>query len=167
MSEETPQIEETVEQWAQARLEALAAQAGEVASGFYLCAAREREHRPRSEWGRLGVRVRPVRAERAAPGAFAIEWFTRRWVNRTGSRAQTFTNYIRRGTGDRYPRSALAAVAHPWELALAEALEERFAEIRRLVRGVSRLRTAFRQHAKLERALAEGRGQCGPSGTTA
>jgi hypothetical protein len=139
---------------------ALAAEAAEVASQFYLRAARERAERPRDEWGRRGVRVRPVRAERAAPGAFAIEWFTRRWVNRTGSRARTFTTYLRRGTGYRYSRSALAGVAQPWELALAEALEERFAEIRRLARGVSRVRMAFRQHAKLERMVSEGPGQC-------
>ena len=98
---ETPDIEETIEHWALARLEKLAAEAGEVASGFYLRAAQERGHRPRSEWGRLGVRVRTLRATRAAPGSFAIEWFTRRWVNRTGSQAQTFTRYLRRGTGDR------------------------------------------------------------------
>jgi hypothetical protein len=115
------------------------------------------------------VRARPARAAR---GAFAIEWFTRRWINRNGSRAQTFTTYLRRGTGDRYPRSDLAGVAHPWEFALAEALEDRFledrfAEIRQLARGVSRVRMAFRQHAKPEPALAEGRGQCGPSGTNA
>jgi hypothetical protein len=152
MSDETRRIDETVEAWAQARLEALAAEAGEVASQFYLRAARERASRPRSEWGRLGVRVRPLRAVRAAPGAFAIEWFTRRWVNK--ARAQTFTSYIRRGTGDRYARSALAAVAQPWEVELAEALEERFAEIRCLARSVSRVRMAFRQHAKLERTLA-------------
>jgi hypothetical protein len=30
MSEQNPKIEETIEQWAQARLEALAAEAGEV-----------------------------------------------------------------------------------------------------------------------------------------
>ena len=133
----------------------LAANAAEVASQFYLRAARERAERPRDEWGRLGVRVRAVRAARSAPGAFAIEWFTRRWVNRTGSRSQTFTHYIRRGTGDRYPRSALAAAAQPWELELAEALEERCAEVRRLARSVSRVRMAFRQHAKLECAVAE------------
>jgi len=167
MSEQSPKIEETIEQWAQARLEALAAEAGEVASQFYLRAAQERAQRPRSEWGRLGVRVRPVRAERAAPGAFAIEWFTRRWVNRSGSRPQTFTAYLRRGAGERYPRSTLAAVAQPWEIELAETLEERFAEIRRLARGVSRVRMAFRQHAKLERALAEGRGQYEQSGINA
>jgi hypothetical protein len=157
MSHERPEIADTVEQWAQARLAALAAEAGEVAAQFYLRAAQERAQRPRDEWGRLGVRVRALRTARAAPGAFAIEWFTRRWVNRTGSRARTFTNYLSRGTADRYPRAALAAVAQPWELALAETLEERFAEIRRLARSVSRVRMAFRLHAKLERATDAGR----------
>ena len=57
MSEQSPQIEETIEQWAQARLEALAAEAGKLASRFYLRAAQERAQRPPSEWGRLGVRV--------------------------------------------------------------------------------------------------------------
>jgi hypothetical protein len=160
MADEALQIEETVESWAQARLEALAAEAGEAASRFYLLAAQERAKRPRSEWGRLGVRVRPLRAARSAPGTFSIEWFTRRWVNKTATGAQTFTTYLRRGTGDRYPRAALASVAQPWELALAEELEDRFAEIRRLARSVSRVRMAFRQHAKLERAHAEqGRGE--------
>ena len=155
MAEKAVQIEETVETWAQARLEALAAEAGEAASQYYLRAAQERARRPRSEWGRLGVRVRPLRAARSAPGAFAIEWFTRRWVNKTATGTQAFTTYIRRGTGDRYPSSALARVAQPWELALAEALEARFAEIRRLARSISRVRMAFRQHAKLERTVAE------------
>jgi hypothetical protein len=156
MSEDTRQIEESVEAWARARLDDLAAEAAEVASQFYVGAAQERAQRPRDEWGRLGVRVRPVRAVRAAPGAFSIEWFTRRWVNRAGSRARTFTTYLRRGKGDRYSRSALAGVAQPWELALADALEERFAEIRRLARDVSRVRMVFRQHAKLERMITEG-----------
>jgi len=157
MSHERPEIADTVEHWAQARLQALAAEAGEVAAEFYLRAAQERAQRPRDEWGRLGVRVRSLRTARAAPGAFAIEWFTRRWVNRTGSRARTFTDYLRRGAGDRYPRAALAAVAQPWELALAEALEARFAEIRRLARSISRVRMACRLHAKLERATDAGR----------
>ena len=155
MSDETPDIGEVVENWAQARLEELAAEAGEVATLFYERTARERANRPRSQWGRLGVRVRSVRATRSAPSAFAIEWFTRRWVNKTAAGAQTFTSYIRRGTGDRYPRSALAGVAQPWELAIADDLEDRFAEIRRLARSVSRVRMAFRQHVKLECTVTE------------
>jgi hypothetical protein len=153
--EETPDIEEILERWAQARLAALAAQAGEVAALYYAQAARERARRPRSQWGRLGVRVRRVRATRSAPGAFAIEWFTRRWVNRTPGGARNFTAYVRRGTADRYPRAALAGVAQPWELAIAEPLEERFAEIRRLARSVSRVRAVVRQHGRLERTLLE------------
>ena len=42
---ETPDIEETIEHWALARLEKLAAEAEEVASGFYLRAAQERHWR--------------------------------------------------------------------------------------------------------------------------
>jgi hypothetical protein len=159
MSQERPEIADTVEHWAQTRLDALAAEAGEVASRFYLRAAQERANRPRGEWGRLGVRVRALRTARAAPGSFAIEWFTRRWVNKTGTKSRTFTTYLRRGTGDRYPRSAFTAVAQPWELELAESLEERFAEIRRLARSVSRVRMAFRLHAKLERAVTDALGQ--------
>jgi hypothetical protein len=155
MSQARLEIAETLEHWARTRLEALAAEAGELAAGFYLRAAQERAQRPRSEWGRLGVRVRVLRTARSAPGAFAIEWFSRRWVNKTATGTQAFTTYIRRGTGDRYPSSALARVAQPWELALAEALEARFAEIRRLARSISRVRMAFRQHAKLERTVAE------------
>jgi hypothetical protein len=47
------------------------------------------------------------------------------------------------------------ASPRPWELAIADALEDRFAEIRRLARSVSNVRTAFRHHAKLERTLFE------------
>jgi hypothetical protein len=36
-----------------------------------------------------------------------------------------------------------------------------------LARGVSRVRMAFRQHARLERALAEERGQYDQSGSKA
>lgn len=77
-------------------------------------------------------------------------------MNRSRDGAQTFTRYLRRGTGDRYPRSALAAMAQRRGLALAEALEERFGQIRCLAHSVSRVRMVVRQDAKLERAMGEG-----------
>jgi hypothetical protein len=147
-------IEAVIDAWAEERLAALAAEAGELAARFFERAAQERARRPRSEWGRLGVRVRRPRAGRAAPGAFAIEWFTRRWVNPRAAGARTFTTYLRRGGGDRYPRSAFAGVAQPWEAELAEALEGRFAAIRRLARSITRVRRVVREHAKLEGWLA-------------
>jgi hypothetical protein len=140
--------------WAQERLGALAAEAEALAAAFYAQAARERARRPRSQWGRLGVRVRRLHAERSAPGAFAIEWFTRRWANRTGAGAKPFTTYLRRGAGERYPPKVFAAVAEPWEQSLADELETHFAELRRLAQSVSRLRMASRLHAKLEERVA-------------
>ena len=152
-------ITAAVDAWAEARLAALCQEAEEVAARYYARAALERRRRPRSQWGKLGVRVRLQRTPRAAPGAFTIEWFMLRWTNQGGGRP--FTRYIRRGAGERYPHSALAAAAEPWELAIADALEERFAEIRRLARNVSRVRMTVRQHAKLERAIAERRPAAG------
>jgi hypothetical protein len=146
-----------IEALAQERLAALAAEAEALAAAFYAQAAQERARRARSQWGRLGVRVRPLRGERAAPGAFAIEWFTRRWANRTGAGAKPFTTYLRRGAGERYPPKAFAAVAEPWEQALAEAFEAQFGELRRLAQSVARLRMATRQHAKLEERVAARR----------
>ena len=157
MSQERPEIDGNRRATGRRRAwQALAAEAGEVASAV-LPARRPGAGRTAraANGGGSGCGCDRCAPPAPRPGAFAIEWFTRRWVNRTGSRSQTFTNYIRRGTGDRYPRSALAAVAQPWELEIADALEERFADIRRTARSVSRLRTAFRQHAKLERTLAE------------
>ena len=142
--------------WAQARLEALAAEAEELAGAVLPARRPGAGQAPAQPLGPArGAGAAPACRARSAPGAFAIEWFTRRWVNKTATGTQTFTRYIRRGTGDRYPARALARVAQPWELALAEELEARFAEIRRLARSISRVRMAFRLHAKLERTVAE------------
>jgi hypothetical protein len=77
------------------------------------------------------------------------------WANRSGRRA--LSQCLRWGAGERYTGSTLAAAAEPWELELAEALEESFAPIRRVAHNVSRFRMAVRQHAKLVREVAERR----------
>ena len=56
---------------------------------------------------RLGLRIREPRR---AGGSFTIEWFQ---VERRGR-----THYIPRGSGDRYPRAALAS-ALSWERGIA------------------------------------------------
>jgi len=145
--------------WLQTRLTALRGEAEAVAAQFWAQAATERSRRPKKEWGRLGVRVRLQRTARAQPGAFAIEWFLCRWANRRGGSA-IHTAYLRRGAGLRYPRTAFRGAAQPWEQALAESLEDRFADIRQLTRSLSQLRRQFRQHQRLERRLADRKGDC-------
>jgi hypothetical protein len=147
-----PDVAIVVEDWAQARLAALRATAEDLVAQFWAQAARERGRRPRKEWGRLGVRVRLQRAPRSQPGAFSIEWFVCRWANRQGD-ATVKTAYIRRGAELRYSRAAFRGVAQPWEIDLAEAMEDHFVLIRRLVQSLSALRVQLRQHLRLEQRL--------------
>ena len=144
---------EEIERWAQARMEALRATAEAAAAQFWAQAMAERRRRPKAEWGRLGVRVRQQNTARALPGAFAIEWFECRWAN-PQARGATRTAYIRRGRQLRYSRAAFRGLAQPWEIELAEAMEDRFAPIRRLVQSLSALRVQLRQHLRLEQRLA-------------
>jgi hypothetical protein len=143
----------TLETWSLARLRALHDEAEAAVGEFWMRAAAERSRRPKSEWGRLGVRVRPQRNARSLPGAFSIEWFQCRWANRNAQGA-IYTTYIRRGKGVRYPRAAFRGLTQPWELEIADTLENRFARIRLLVHSLSQLRVAFRQHQRLEQRLA-------------
>ena len=101
--------------------------------------------RPRSEWGRLGVRVRDQRNARSLPGAFGIEWFETYWVQGHQGRRAIHTRYLRRGKGLRYPRSTLSRVAKPWELAMADEFEEHFALIRGLLHSIAQVRKVLRQ----------------------
>jgi hypothetical protein len=61
--------------WALTRLDALRREADRLVGLYWGWADRQRKARPRSEWGRLGVRVRAQQNARSLPGAFGVEWF--------------------------------------------------------------------------------------------
>jgi hypothetical protein len=143
--------------WALTRLDALHLEAEWLVGLFWGWADRERKRRPRSEWGRLGVRVRDQRNERSLPGAFGVEWFETYWVQGHQGRWAIHTRYLRRGKGLRYPRSTLSRVAKPWELAMADEFEGHFALIRALLHSIAHVRKVLRQHAALERSTAEAK----------
>jgi hypothetical protein len=76
----------------------------------------------------------------------------------TGSSVRHGRNaHLRRGRGLRYPRSTLSRVAKPWEFALADDFEERFALIRGLLHSIAHVRKVLRQHAALERSTADAK----------
>ena len=130
----------TAESWAERCLAARYREAEEWATDYCQRVAQERAMWARREWKRLAVRLRRQRAARA---------------NRSGHRA--LSQCLRRGAGERYTGSTLVVAAEPWELELANAMEERFATIRLVAHNVSRFRMAVRQHAKLVREIAERR----------
>jgi hypothetical protein len=127
-------------------IDRLHAEAVQLATGFMESMLETRETHPYQERGSIGVRVRRSPAARAAPGVFLIEWFRVRGPRRT--------DYIPRGAGPRYSLRSFGRI-EPWERALIEVYEPRFAEIRALLHQIGILR---RQARHLTDAL--GRWDC-------
>ena len=130
-----------VESACQAILDQLYSESVQLATRFTESMLRERDAHPYRERGSIGVRVRRSPAPRSAPGVFLIEWFR--------VRGQQRTDYIPRGAGHRYPLRAFGRI-EPWERALIETYEPRFAEIRALLHQIGTLR---RQARLLRQAL--------------
>ena len=139
--------------WIAQALEALRAEAQVLVGEFWVRATQERRLRPRSEAGRLGVRARRLTSRSAPAGAFVIEWYQVVWVRQAG-KPKPISRYIPKGSGDRYREAAFRRLAQPWELALVEDLEPRFARLRALARSLGRLRLQAKLHARLMARLA-------------
>jgi hypothetical protein len=86
---------------------------------------------------RLGLRLR---APRRPDGNFTIEWFL---VQRPGR-----TQYIPRGSADRYPRAAFASVLS-WERGIALEAEQALGRIRRRLRLMKAIERRVRDFAAL------------------
>jgi hypothetical protein len=143
-----------IDLWANEQLDALRAEAEAIIADYYGKVLPEGKSHPKSERGRVGVRVRDQRGARATQGSFTIEWVEYFYVNRnpsSGSRA--FTRYLPRGKTDRYPRSAFNRLAKPWQLKLIHATEDRLAQIRTLARSIGKVRAQMHAHHKLAQRL--------------
>ncbi|WP_040731132.1 conjugative transfer protein MobI(A/C) [Thiocapsa marina] len=146
------QVEEALDAWIARNLAALQERAEQGRSAFEQRLAEAGQGLPRSARGRIGVRVRPQRANRATPGAFSIEWVTYRHVH-TASGVVYLSDYIRKGDGDRYPKSAFRGIARDWQRPLVEEAEQGFGAIRAAARQLAEVRTRFRAAAKRCREL--------------
>ncbi|WP_300971253.1 conjugative transfer protein MobI(A/C) [Thiocapsa sp.] len=146
------QVEEALDAWIARNLAALQERAEQGRSAFELRLAEAGQGLPRSARGRIGVRVRPQRANRATPGAFSIEWVTYRHVH-TAAGVVYLSDYIRKGDGDRYPKSAFRGIARAWQRPLVEEAEQGFGAIRAAARHIAEVRTRFRAAAKRCREL--------------
>ena len=134
--------------WIEATLRELRERAEQERLGFEARLREAGRGRPRSAWGPIAVRIRDQRGERATPGAFSIEWVSYRFGNgRSGP--LYFSEYLRKGVGDRYPRTAFRGVVRDWQRPLVEEAEDGFARLRHVARRVAEVRTQFRATAKL------------------
>jgi hypothetical protein len=112
-----------------------------------------RDH-PKSEWGKVGVRVRAQNGPQSTPGAFAVEWVSFTFARSRAGRT-CHTTYIPRGTGDRYPRAAFRGQARAWQIDLIMEAEETFGRIRAAARQLSQARVQLRTATRAVQAARE------------
>lgn len=117
-----------------------------------------RDH-PKSEWGKIGVRVRAQHSPQSTPGAFAVEWVSFSFARGRAGRT-CHTTYIPRGTGDRYQRAAFRGQARPWQIDLIMEAEETLGRIRAAARQISQARVQLRSAARAVQAAREYPGGC-------
>lgn len=137
-------IEGGIDIWCRRYMEHLHERAEGVLLRFQARVRDDAKDLPRSAMGRISVRIRDQRAERATPGAFTIEWVTVRIARASGRRPIYLSDYLCKGDGDRYPASAFRGVLLDWQRPLVAETEDAFAEIRRGVRLVAQARVRYR-----------------------
>lgn len=147
-------LADAVDRWVKRRLDALREEAEAIRMQFEARLRAELQTRERSDWGRIGLRVRQQPSPPATPGTFTIEWCTYSITNPANAKAY-YTNYIPKGLGDRYPKSAFCGKLRGWQRPIVDATETRLAAIRRAVRHIAQVRTQLRAAVRVERAMRE------------
>lgn len=140
--------EADIDAWCRGHMVRLRERAEAQAMHFQAAVREEAKDLPRSQKGRLGVRIRDQRAERATPGAFTIEWVKIRYGNSRTQGVLCLSDYLPKGEGDRYPASAFRDLGIDWQRPLVYATEDVFAKIRRGVRLVAQTRAQYRAAEK-------------------
>ena len=143
--------------WIEQSLRALRERAEQERRAFEKRLRDAGQDQPRSAWGRIAVRIREQRGARATPGAFSIEWATYRYGNTAAGRIY-LSDYIRKGAGDRYPKSTLRGAVRDWQRPLVEEAERAFSRIRAAARQIAQVRTQFRAAAKVFEEYHDGTG---------
>jgi hypothetical protein len=141
-------LTQALDAWTERRLQQLRERAELVRHAFESQLRDAGKDLPRSAWGRIAVRIREQRGERSTPGAFSIEWVTYRYGNTSGGRIY-LSDYVKKGDGDRYPKSAFRGLVRDWQRPIVESAEDAFSRIRAAARQVAQVRTQFRAAEKL------------------
>jgi len=103
----------------------------------------EQKNHERSEQGRIGVRLR--RREKCL--SFSIEWFRMAWIRQNGQ-TKTIAQYVRKGAGYHYPLGRLLQGEPEWEAKLVEELENEFADIRKQIDLLGKIRDSVQSYCK-------------------
>ncbi len=135
--------EDDVLLWIEAKVNQLYAEARVLVDDYWLRVKREQKNHAASEKARIGVRVR----RREATLSFSIEWFRMAMIRENG-RIKPIAHYLKKGSGYHYPLVRLLKGEPEWEAALVEELETEFADIRKHLDLLGKIRDAVQSYRK-------------------
>ena len=122
-----------------------------VVDQYWAWKTNQNASRPFGDQSRMALRVHDTQS-----GSFQVEWYAFRWQKTKKGNKHRYIS-IKKGTGDKYPRQALAMYARKWELDQICEIDEELARVRRAVKNLGKVRMAVRLYCK-----SEGPGQTTP-----
>jgi len=129
--------------WLEAKVEQLYAEAKLLTDDYWRRWKAEKKKYEPAQHGRIGVRVR----RRETTLSFSIEWFRMAMIRQNGQQ-KSIAQYLKKGVGYRYPLVRMLQGEPEWEAKLVEELETEFADIRKQIDLLGKIRGALITYQK-------------------
>jgi hypothetical protein len=135
--------EEDVLGWIETKVDQLYAEAKVLVDDYWRRLKAEQNRHAGSEKARIGVRIR----RRETCLSFSIEWFRMAMIRQQGQ-TKPIAHYLKKGSGYHYPLGRLLQGEPEWEAVLIEELETEFADIRKQIDLLGKIRDAVQGYRK-------------------
>ncbi|MDO9103403.1 MAG: conjugative transfer protein MobI(A/C) [Methylovulum sp.] len=129
--------------WIEAKVEQLHAEARVLVDDYWRRLKSGQKHQAADGKARIGVRIR----RRETSLSFSIEWFRMAMIRQNGQ-AKPIAQYLKKGAGYRYPLGNFLKGEPQWEAELVEELETEFADIRKQLGLLGKIRDAVQDYRK-------------------
>jgi hypothetical protein len=139
--------EEDVLGWVETKVDQLYAEAKVLVDDYWRRLKTEQNRHAGSEKARIGVRIR----RRETCLSFSIEWFRMAMIRQQGQ-TKPIAHYLKKGPGYHYPIGRLLQGEPEWEAVLIEELETEFADIRKQIDLLGKIRDAVQGYRKATRS---------------
>jgi len=127
--------------WVEAKVEQFHAEARVLVDDYWRRLKSGQKQQSADGKARIGVRIR----RREASLSFSIEWFRMAMIRQNGQ-AKPIAQYLKKGAGYRYPLGSFLKGEPQWEAELVEELEAEFADIRKQLGLLGKIRDAVQNY---------------------
>ena len=139
--------EDDVLTWIEAKVDQLHAETRVLVDDYWRRLKAEQKNHAASEKARIGVRVR----RREASFSFSIEWFRMAMIRENGLN-KPIARYLKKGSGYHYPLGRLLQGEPEWEADWVAELETEFADIRKQIALLGKIRDTVQNYRKSTRS---------------